>query len=169
MKRTKSIVPGTGESARKGSPSTRTNSRQLRITRVCRCCGQQFSAATSTSDYCSRKCYQHDYYHRNKPQILDKRNRQKQTEEPEIPLVDSDMISGPTARYMPSNGLQPRGQRDHYHLSRYRTSFVCQLERSLCQYLHAHGSASFNAKKTDKTNCRNLFQSHRSSGSSHSR
>ena len=93
MKRTKSIVSGAGKAARKNFPGTRTNSRQLRTTRVCRSCGREFSAATSTSEYCSRKCYQHDYYRRNKTQILDKRNKREQTEEPAIPPIDSDMIS----------------------------------------------------------------------------
>ena len=93
MKRTKSIAPGTGKAARKNFPGPHPNSRQLHTTRVCRSCGQKFSAATSTSEYCSRKCYQHDYYQRNKPQILDKRNKRERAEEPAIPPVDSDMIS----------------------------------------------------------------------------
>ena len=93
MKRTKSIAPGTGKAARKNFPGPHPNSRQLHTTRVCRSCGQKFSAATSTSEYCSRKCYQHDYYLRNKPQILDKRNKRERAEEPAIPPVDSDMIS----------------------------------------------------------------------------
>ena len=76
MKRTKSIAPGTGKAARKNFPGPHPNSRQLHTTRVCRSCGQKFSAATSTSEYCSRKCYQHDYYQRNKPQILVKRGKQ---------------------------------------------------------------------------------------------
>ena len=110
MKRTKSIAPGTGKAARKNFPGPHPNSRQLHTTRVCRSCGQKFSAATSTSEYCSRKCYQHDYYQRNKPQILDKRNKRERAEEPAIPPVDSDMISvRETARYMPSNDLQSRG------------------------------------------------------------
>lgn len=54
-------------------------SSNIRIHRICKYCGNEFVAKTTTTNYCSLKCNQRDYKRRTKQSKIAKSNQETKT------------------------------------------------------------------------------------------
>lgn len=72
------------------------NTRTLRVKRICLQCKHTFSAATSVTNFCSKKCSNKYYYEANKEKILGQsrqKNAERQQEKALTQISDPDLLT----------------------------------------------------------------------------